>query len=146
MFPPPAAVVVPSIGSEIKIPKSADGSEGFCIHLDSFKIKNIQIIQVGAGEMPRRDKFLLSLLAPEDIKKLVMKQLEGKTNISRDNIPPGTKCDMTKKVTIKGKDLFMKLDNVKVWYQTGEDKFIILSAIVELEGGEGWIAPAIKDE
>lgn len=130
----------------VTIPRSTDGTDGFCFRIEDFKVRNIEIKGIGPGNAPRRVRIVLPFITNETIKEELKKQLEGKKVYQFDSLAPGTVCDEKNKVAYDGKRIIVELKDQRVYPMPGEDWYVTVTGRIELDVGKGSIAPSKKKD
>lgn len=128
--------------TDVTIPKSGDGTDGFGFQLEGYKIKNIVIDRIDTSGLP----VLIRPLVPnkDKIKKEIENQLKGKGSYGFNSLAPNTEIDEKNKQTFDKKRIRIKLKDQKIYPKPGSDWYIKITGEIEVDCDKAWIAPSKK--
>jgi hypothetical protein len=124
-------------------------SKGFAFSLKNYghvSEKDIDIKKIRSGS-GLSNIGLKGMLQSVDLKKHIVRELNGQSQYTYSSLPPGTVVDHSKKQQIPNKVVVIVLEDWPIYAGTPFDPIYITGTIrLDLTKGEAWIAPAKMQE
>ena len=118
-------------------PASVDGSEGFVIHIESGKVKDVNVTSVTfSQDAPLLAKLLVNKDAsPDALKAVIQNQLDQQNSVyERNLIPSKVVIDPDRKQSYDGQTVRLNLRIEKIYPEQGKDWYITVSGLRTVTG------------
>lgn len=126
------------------IPKSADGTDGFVLHLENAKLLHVTITKKQG--MDAATKLMIMTVSNAQVEDH-LKTVFATDPVDFESLPPNTQADMARKDSYANKIVKLTLTDQVVYLNTNTKLGTLkikVSGTIEVELGTGWIAPSMK--